>query len=182
MIRSAIIMAGGAGERFWPLSRKNKPKQLLELTSSGSMMIQEAINRVEGIIEKENIFIITGESLKEPMQNALPELPKENIIAEPYKRNTAPCLALGASVLAEKYALNEVSVAVLTADHIMQPLEKFKKTVESCLLYAENSADIITIGIVPSRAETGYGYIHSGDFLSEIKGVDFFKTDRKGVE
>jgi mannose-1-phosphate guanylyltransferase len=130
MKRTAIIMAGGSGERFWPLSRKSKPKQLLPLASE-KPMIQESIERISDVIDPEDIFIITGSLLLEPIRKALPMLPPENIVAEPYKRNTAPCLALGAAFIAAKYAgefkPNEISIAVLTADQKISPKESFAK-------------------------------------------------------
>lgn len=167
MNRNVVIMAGGSGERFWPLSRKNKPKQLLELTSSGKVMIAEAIDRVAPMIDYENIYIITGEHLKKPIEDALPQLPKENIIAEPAKRNTAPCLALAAGILADKHAGTEQSIAVLTADQIIEPEENFRNTISKALDYVEQHGVISTIGIVPDRPETGYGYIETGNKLND---------------
>lgn len=170
---TAIIMAGGAGERFWPLSRSKKPKQLLNLTNSGKNLIQEAIERVEGLIEKEDIFIITSEILQKPIRESLPELPPENIIAEPSKRNTAPCLALASAFIAEKYKAefdtNQIAAAVLTADHLISPNDKFRETVTKALETASSTGDIVTIGIQPDRAETGYGYIEVREpFDSEL--------------
>ncbi len=155
-------MAGGSGERFWPLSRKSKPKQLLPLASKKTML-RESIERISRIIHPEDIYIITGSLLLESIRQALPMLPAENVIAEPYKRNTAPCLALGAAFIAEKYSdeykPNEISIAVLTADQKIMPNEAFEKTVDEALFYVENNAVLGTIGILPSRPETGYGYI-----------------------
>lgn len=165
MIRNVVIMAGGSGERFWPLSRKNKPKQLLELTSSGKVMIAEAIDRIAPIIDYDRIYIITGEHLKKPIEDALPLLPKENIIAEPAKRNTAPCLALVAGILAKKNT-EQQSIAVLTADQIIEPEDNFRATISTALDYVEKNKVISTIGIVPDRAETGYGYIEAGEKLN----------------
>lgn len=178
MKRTAIIMAGGAGERFWPLSRINKPKQLLKLLSDKTL-IEEAIDRIEQLILPEDIFIITGEHLLDPMREILTLIPEENIIAEPYKRNTAPCLALGAAIIAEKYKSEyspaEISIAVLTADQLIRPEDEFVKTVECALQVVENNNSIAIIGIPPNRPETGYGYIEidkpfqSGEFYTSKK-------------
>lgn len=176
MIRNVVIMAGGSGERFWPLSRKNKPKQLLELTSSGKVMIAEAIDRVAPMIDYENIYIITGEHLKKPIEDALPQLPKDNIIAEPAKRNTAPCLALAAGILEAKNAGKEQSIAVLTADQIIEPEQNFRDTITKALDYVEKHGVISTIGIVPDRAETGYGYIETGEKLN-VDEIGIFKVN-----
>jgi mannose-1-phosphate guanylyltransferase len=182
MKRIAIIMAGGSGERFWPLSRKNHPKQILSLGMSEKTMIEEAVERVDGIIAPEDIFIITSKVLTQPIRNVLENLPPENIIAEPDKRNTAPCLALGAACAMakyENYSANEISVAVLTADHIMTPLQKFRETISSALDFVEENDVIATIGIPPTRAEIGYGYVELGDIIAgenvKINSVKNFK-------
>ncbi len=158
-------MAGGSGERFWPLSRKKKPKQLLKLASADKMMIEESIDRISGIIEPDDIFIITSSLLQEPIRESLSILPPENIVAEPFKRNTAPCLALSASVISAKYSdlkSDEISIAVLTADQSIAPIDGFRKTVNAALEYVENNPVLCTIGIPPVRPETGYGYIQAG--------------------
>jgi len=182
MKRVAVIMAGGSGERFWPLSRRTHPKQLLSLGLSEKSMIEEAIDRVSKLIAIDDIFIITSEVLLAPIREAIPNLPKENVVAEPSKRNTAPCLALSSAYLIDNFGLDakEISVAVLTADHIMTPIDKFIDTVESALSYVEKNNAIATIGIKPTRAETGYGYVELGDIASnkyeaEISTVKQFK-------
>lgn len=177
MKRNVVIMAGGSGERFWPLSRKLKPKQLLELTSTGKVMIEEAIDRILPMIDAENIYIVTGEHLKKPIESSLPSIPKENIIAEPAKRNTAPCLALAAGILGKK-SNEEQSVAVLTADQIIEPEENFRATVDASLSYVEQNGVISTIGIKPDRPETGYGYIQLGTKLSNSNNISIFKIDQ----
>ncbi len=162
MQRVAIIMAGGSGERFWPLSRKQTPKQLLKLGDNEKTMLRQSIERIQPVIRIDNIFIITGEHLLEPIRNELPDMPPENVIAEPAKRNTAPCLALGAAFIRAKYAhlkAKEISIAVLTADHIITPNDKFADTVKNALEFVEEKQYLATIGIIPSRTETGYGYI-----------------------
>ncbi len=186
MKRTAVIMAGGSGERFWPLSRRKKPKQLLNLSSPDKMMIEESIDRIAPLIKPEDIYIITSELLQEPVKNVLTLLPAENIIAEPAKRNTAPCLALSASFIAEKYltmgyAAKDISIAILTADQCISPDEGFIKTVETAMEYVENNNAIATIGIPPSRPETGYGYIEIEDkynlqnHIAEVKSVLQFR-------
>jgi mannose-1-phosphate guanylyltransferase len=182
MKRTAVIMAGGSGERFWPLSRKRKPKQLLKLASENKMMLEESIERISSLIPPEDIFIITGSHLLEPIRRALPILPAENIVAEPFKRNTAPCLALAAAFIAERYKeenleTKDISISVLTADQDIQNVDGFISTVESALNYVETNPVLATVGIQPSRPETGYGYIEVNESFSienevaEIKSV-----------
>lgn len=166
----AVIMAGGSGERFWPLSRITKPKQMLALTPSGQMMINEAIERISPLIPPEDIYIITSAVLLDSMRKAAEALPPENIIAEPHKRNTAPCLALSAAFISEKYAefglkSEDIVIAVLTADQMISPVDKFIETVAFTLNYVYQNKVIATIGIEPNRPETGYGYIEAdGNF------------------
>ena len=179
MKRTAVIMAGGSGERFWPLSRIKKPKQLLPLLSE-KMMIEESIDRVSGLIDLEDIFIITSKQLVQAIRNALPYLPAQNIIAEPYKRNTAPCLALAAGFIAAKYSnqylSDEISVSVLTADQDIKPEQGFKDTVNNILKFVEKGDSICTIGITPTRAETGYGYVRDRLKISAL--LQFVKLNR----
>lgn len=182
--RTAVIMAGGSGERFWPLSRKNKPKQLLKLSSGDISMLGEAINRINDIIPPEDIFIITGTHLLEPIRNTVPEIPPQNVIAEPLKRNTAPCLGLAAAFISEKYkeegyTTDKISIAVLTADQDITPIEAFRETILNALNYVEQTPVLATIGIIPTRPETGYGYIETNqpftlDSNSDIKEVTRF--------
>ncbi len=165
MKRVALIMAGGSGERFWPLSRAKRPKQLLNLNSQTQTMIEESIERISPLIPVEDIFIITSSILLEPIRKALPNLPAENVIAEPAKRNTAPCLALAAAFIMQKYysigyPANQISIAVLTADQRIEPPLLFVETVDSIMEYVENHKVLATIGIIPNRPETGYGYIN----------------------
>jgi mannose-1-phosphate guanylyltransferase len=160
MRRFAVIMAGGSGERFWPASRRLRPKQLLRLTDARQSMIEEAIERIAPLIPVERILIATSEPLAGPIREALAHLPHENVIAEPEKRNTAACLALAAAHLAERFGDPEsISVAVLTADHRIGDPERFRAAVDSALRYAEERDALVTIGVVPTRPETGYGYV-----------------------
>jgi len=182
MKRTALIMAGGSGERFWPLSRKKKPKQLLPLESE-KIMIEEAIERISPVIPPEDIFIITSRLLLEPLRNAAPMIPPENIVGEPFKRNTAPCLALGAAFIEaryrDEYSKEEISVAVLTADQSIKPIDGFQRTVEAALDYVESNDVISTIGIVPDRPETGYGYVElNGKFNSSSNEAEIVPVVR----
>ena len=166
MKKTAVIMAGGFGERFWPLSRMKRPKQVLNLTSENMNMMQEAIGRISDIIANEDIFVITSSLLLEPIRSSLPEIPPENIIAEPAKRNTAPCLALASSIISARYSelkSDEILTAVLTADHKIEPKENFAEIINEVFDFVAENDALATIGINPTRAETGYGYIELGE-------------------
>lgn len=159
MLRYAVIMAGGSGERFWPASRRARPKQLLRLTDPDLSMIEEAIERIAPLIPKEQILIATSELLAQPIAEALPSLPRENVLAEPEKRNTAACLALAAAHLEHRHGGEETVMAVLTADHQIGDPDRFRATVARALDFAAHEDALVTIGVVPTRAETGYGYV-----------------------
>jgi len=156
--RVAVVMAGGSGERFWPLSRWRRPKQLLRLTQEKQTMLEEAVWRVAPLIPPQDVYVVTGEHLVTPIREAGVGVPAENVIAEPCKRNTAGCLAYAtAHILAKEGASR--TMAVLTADHVIGDPEAFRKTIRTAMEAAESENALATIGIVPTRPETGYGYI-----------------------
>lgn len=160
-IRVAVIMAGGSGERFWPLSRKARPKQLLRLTDPGKTMLAEAVERIAPLIPAGRVFIATAAHLVEPVRKALPALPPENVLGEPCKRNTAGCLAFAAAHILSRFDVpaSSLSMAVLTADHCIENPARFLETVGAALSAAETADALCTIGVAPTRPETGYGYI-----------------------
>lgn len=175
-------MAGGSGERFWPLSRQNHPKQLLKLAHPDKSLLAQSIERVEPIVGRENIIIATASHLLTPIAEALPFLDATQVQAEPHKRNTAGCLVWTvASILARDPSLREsASMAVLTADHRIEPSDGFHRTISAALDLAEESGGLVTIGIHPDRPETGFGYIElAGDLPSRhhvsCHGVRAFK-------
>ena len=156
----AVIMAGGVGSRFWPRSKKKLPKQLLKIFGDQTM-IQATVNRLSGLVEKENIFVITNELQRPEVLNQLPDVPAENIIEEPFGRNTAACIGL-ASVIIKAKDPDAVTI-VLPADHIIKDEDEFKKILKNAAKYANESKGLVTIGITPTRPETGYGYIQIND-------------------
>lgn len=155
-------MAGGAGERFWPLSRVHYPKQLLKIAGNRSML-SAAVERVMPMIAPEDIYVITSRALKPAIEAEAGLLPPRNIIAEPIGRNTAACLALASALLQARYGNEEdVVMVVLTADHFILDTDAFVHDVEKAIRFAETTPALITFGIPPNRAETGYGYIEQG--------------------
>ncbi|PKL86738.1 MAG: hypothetical protein CVV22_01205 [Ignavibacteriae bacterium HGW-Ignavibacteriae-1] len=173
MIKTCVIMAGGSGERFWPLSRKDRPKQLLKLDSKYKTMLRQSIDRIGKVIDKADIFIVTSVNLLEPIRRELADIPASNVIAEPSKKNTAPCLAYAAAFLKAKYRANEseILMAVLTADHKIESDEDFQMNIAAILDFASLNQGLCTIGIKPARPETGYGYIEV-----ETEFVNYGKT------
>lgn len=149
-------MAGGIGARFWPRSKKKSPKQLLKIIGERTM-IQETFTRLNGLVPRENILIVTNETQKPGIIEQLPEIPVENIIVEPFGRNTAACIGL-ASIIIQQRTQDAVTF-VMPADHIIRDNERFVSTLKTAALYAADNPALVTIGIQPTKAETGYGYI-----------------------
>ena len=157
MQKTALIMAGGRGERFWPRSRQNMPKQFLSLTDDGKTMIQLTVERILPMVAMEDIFIVTNRSYKELVRAQLPELPEENILCEPVGKNTAPCIGLGAVHMAKRYG--DAVMMVLPSDHLIKYTSLFLNTLSEACEAAEQGENLVTLGIAPDSPETGYGYI-----------------------
>jgi mannose-1-phosphate guanylyltransferase len=156
------IMAGGIGSRFWPLSRVNHPKQFLDILGTGKTLIQQTFERFEKLVPIENIYVVTANEYIGITGHQLPALPKENIIGEPYRKNTAPCIAYISFKLQQ---LNpEASLIIAPADHLILQEDKFLETCEDALEFVNHFNALVTIGITPTYPNTGYGYIqHDGD-------------------
>jgi len=151
-----VIMAGGIGARFWPLSRERKPKQFLSIFGNESL-IEMTFNRLRRIIDTENIYVVTNEVQQQAINEQLAELPEENIITEPIGRNTAPCIGLAA--LHIKHRDPDATMVIVPADHIIQNVDEFVRIMNNAIEIANDTGQLVTIGIKPTRPETGYGYI-----------------------
>jgi mannose-1-phosphate guanylyltransferase len=161
--RVAVIMAGGSGERFWPVSRRLNPKQLLRLTSPTDTMLHEAVNRLLPLIPASDIFVQTSPELVAAIREAKLAIPDENVIAEPCRRNTAGCLAYAAAYMMARYKNDGsgLSMAVVTADHRIGAAEAFIATLRTALETVESEPALGTIGIPPTRPATGFGYVQA---------------------
>ncbi len=155
-----VIMAGGRGTRFWPLSRTHMPKQLLPLGGSKSLL-RETYERVEPLVGADRILVITSGSLAAPTRDQLPELPQQNIITEPVGRNTAPCAVLGMAIASRIDP--EAPVALLPADHFIPDQKIFRQQLAEAFTLVARQETVVTFGIRPNRPETGYGYIETED-------------------
>ncbi len=169
----SVIMAGGKGERFWPLSRSDCPKQLLKITSDQTLL-EETLARIAGFIKPENIRIVAGSNIRDKIQETLTDFNPEHLYSEPFGRNT--CLAIGFSALLLHRDDPDAVMIVLPSDHLIKPKETFinllKVATEICAEYDW----LITLGITPTRPETGYGYIEIGDMFDTINGVSIYRV------
>lgn len=168
------LMAGGIGSRFWPRSRKELPKQMLNLLGERSML-QMTYDRIKPLVADEKILIITNEELTDLVQRQLPDLPAKNIIAEPFGRNTAPCIGLAGAIIQSRTQEDEAMV-VLPADHLIADGDKFRNTILSAVEYAQENDCLVTIGVKPGYPETGYGYIQRGQKISMQSGHQIYKV------
>ena len=152
-----VIMAGGVGARFWPMSRTNHPKQFIDILGTGETLVQQTFKRFTRICPPENIFIVTNKIYKELVQEQIPEIPENNIVLEPAMRNTAPCIAFA------NYKINAINpdakIVVAPSDHLILNEDVFIDDIEKALQAATENNWLLTLGIKPSRPDTGYGYI-----------------------
>ena len=170
----AVVLAGGRGERFWPLSRSDNPKQFLKLTSDKSM-IRETVDRIIPLIPIDNVLVVTGENIGKKVMEHIPGIPEKNILVEPFGKNT--CMAIGyAAAYIHKLDPSAIMI-VLSCDHLIRPAEKLLQAFEVALKVASTGDYLITIGVVPTRAETGYGYIQIDEIYNTIDGIDVYRVN-----
>jgi mannose-1-phosphate guanylyltransferase len=168
-----VILAGGRGERFWPLSRQDNPKQLLKLTSDKTMIL-ETVDRLDGFIPREQILVVTGAHLRDKILAAVPGLTDDNLLLEPEGRNT--CLAIGIAAAHLKRKDPEAVMVILSSDHLITPTEKLVSILRAGAEQASKEKNLFTIGVVPTRAETAYGYIELGEKTINYSGIDFYRV------
>jgi mannose-1-phosphate guanylyltransferase len=164
--RYVIIMAGGVGSRFWPLSRREKPKQFLDIIGSGETLIQQTYRRFKNTCPEENIYVVTNAEHKDIVIEQL-GIDPSRVLGEPFRRNTAPCLAYGTFRILKENP--DALIAVTPADHLIIKEDKFRDVIQNCFDFAEGNDALITLGIKPDRPETGYGYIQA-DQKKPVKG------------
>jgi mannose-1-phosphate guanylyltransferase len=172
----AVVMAGGSGTRFWPMSRSSRPKHLLSLLGTASLL-QQTVGRVTPWIAPERVLVITGADHAADVRRQLPELAARSVIAEPMRRDTAPCIGLAAALLADRDP--DAAMVVLPADHVIEPAAQFRNTIEVAhALVRENSRRLVTLGIRPDRPATGYGYIQRGARIDRPDAWPVFAVSR----
>ena len=172
--RHLVIMAGGIGSRFWPISTPECPKQFVDVLGYGKSLLQMTVERFNGIILDKNIWIVTSKDYKNLIYEQLPNIPKENILFEPFMRNTAPCIAYVGNKI-NKRCNGDAEIIVSPADHSVTNTLKFKEVINNALSFIKTNDAIVTIAITPTSPHTGYGYIAAQQNESEIKKVISFK-------
>jgi mannose-1-phosphate guanylyltransferase len=171
-------MAGGVGSRFWPISRTRKPKQFLDILGTGKSLLRQTYERFINICPVENIYIVTNESYVDLVAEQLPELNRSQILGEPSRKNTAPCIAYANLKIRERNP--DANIVVAPSDHLILKEEKFIDIISNCLDFASRTDSLLTLGINPTRPETGYGYIQIGDDKPEDN--DFFNKVKSFTE
>ena len=167
-------MAGGVGSRFWPMSRENKPKQFIDILGTGKTFIRQTYERFSSVVEDANFLVVTNSKYKDLVLEQLPELKESQVLCEPMRRNTAPCIAYAAYRIA---AMDSNATMIVTpADHLITDNITFNKIITSALNHVDNKERLMTIGIQPNRPETGYGYIQVGDLIDNKEHIYKVKT------
>jgi mannose-1-phosphate guanylyltransferase len=171
----AVILAGGKGERFWPLSRTLHPKQLLQITSDRTML-EETVDRIKDLIPIKNTLVVTGENIKELLMRSVSFLKEENLITEPESRNT--CLAIAVAAVHISKVNPDATMVVLSSDHYIRSREKLVSVLKVAMDVANKGEYLITLGIVPTRAETAYGYIELADLFTTYEETSVFRINQ----
>ena len=182
MNNHVVIMAGGIGSRFWPMSTPECPKQFIDILGCGKTLIQLTVERFGNVCPQENMWVVTSEKYIDTIREQLPGIPESNILAEPCPRNTAPCIAYACWKIKKKYP--EANIVVTPSDQVVIDTTEFRRVIEKALLFTDKSSAIITLGIKPARPETGYGYIAAGEPITrdkEIFHVEAFKKLLKNI-
>ncbi len=170
-----VILAGGAGSRFWPISSEELPKQFLDILGCGRTLIQLTLERFNGLIPKENVWVVTAEKYREIVMEQLPEIPSGNILCEPCPRNTAPCICYVSWKI--KKLNTKANIVVSPSDHLVVDIQAFQSAIDDSLSFAAETDAVVTLGLKPTRPETGYGYIKADLTYSSSRKHNIFRVD-----
>lgn len=170
-----VIMAGGIGSRFWPMSTEDCPKQFIDVLGCGKSLLQLTVERFSGICPPENVWVLTSEKYAPLVEEQLPAVPKENILKEPCRRNTAPCIAYAAWKIKKRHP--NANMVVTPSDHFVVDTEEFRRVIRSSLNFVSGSDAILTLGIKPTRPDTGYGYIEAVLGNASLSNKEVFRVD-----
>ncbi len=170
-----VIMAGGVGSRFWPMSTTDRPKQFIDVLGTGRTLLQLTLDRFTGIVDPENVWIVTNMKYADIVHEQLPEVPRTNILCEPCRRNTAPCIAYVSWRIKKKDS--KANIVVTPSDHIVMDTVEFKRVISQCMKFTGETDAVLTLGMKPSRPETGYGYIQADLSYSSPRNKEIYRVD-----
>ena len=171
-----VIMAGGIGSRFWPMSTEERPKQFIDVLGVGRTLIQMTLDRFQGVCPMENVWIVTNERYADLVHEQLPDVPVDHILQEPCRRNTAPCIAYVSWRI--KMTDPKANVVVSPSDHIVTNVDEFRRVITSCLKFASETDAVLTLGMKPTRPETGYGYIQADLTSNSPRNREIYRVDQ----
>ena len=170
-----VIMAGGVGSRFWPMSTADKPKQFIDVLGIGKSLLQLTVERFETIVDPQNVWVVTNRNYAEVVAEQLPDMPSDHILCEPCRRNTAPCIAYVSWRIKSRDP--KANIVVSPSDHVVMNVQEFRRVVTSCLKFTGESDAIVTLGMRPTRPETGYGYIEANLSARSLRNKEIFRVD-----
>ena len=170
-----VIMAGGVGSRFWPMSTEEKPKQFIDVLGIGKTLIQLTVERFGDLVAPEDVWVVTNQKYAPIVEEQLPNIPKSNILCEPCRRNTAPCIAY----VSWRIKSNDpkANIVVTPSDHIVMDITEFQRVIKECMRFTSETDAIVTLGMKPNRPETGYGYIQADLSTSSLRNKEIFRVD-----
>ena len=170
-----VIMAGGVGSRFWPMSTPECPKQFIDVMGMGKTLLQMTVERFGALISPENIWVVTNQTYADIVKAQLPDMPADHILCEPCRRNTAPCIAY----VSWRIKSNDpkANIIVTPSDHIVMNVQEFQRVISECMKFTADTDAIVTLGIKPTRPETGYGYIQADPASSSPRNKEIFRVD-----
>ncbi len=170
-----VIMAGGVGSRFWPMSTPETPKQFIDVLGIGRTLLQLTVDRFNGLVPSENIWVVTNAKYADKIHDQLPEMPLDHILCEPCRRNTAPCIAY----VSWRIKSNDpkANIVVSPSDHVVINTQEFRRVIKECLTFTSDTDAIVTLGMKPNRPETGYGYIQADLSSNSLRNKEIFRVD-----
>ena len=168
-------MAGGVGSRFWPMSTADRPKQFIDVLGVGKSLLQLTVERFGNLIKPENIWVVTNQHYAAIVKEQLPDMPESNILCEPCRRNTAPCIAYVSWRIKSKDP--KANIVVTPSDHIVTDTAEFQRVIKECMIFTSETDAIVTLGMKPNRPETGYGYIQADLSISSLRNKEIYRVD-----
>ena len=170
-----VIMAGGVGSRFWPMSTTENPKQFIDVLGTGRSLLQLTVDRFEGLVPAENVWVVTNAKYADTVHKQLPEMPVDHILREPCRRNTAPCIAYVSWRIKSKNP--KANIVVSPSDHVVINTQEFRRVITDCLTFTADTDAIVTLGMKPTRPETGYGYIQADLSSNSLRNKEIFRVN-----